>query len=119
MKAVPSCEVGALMVRDQGRADALAKDLEVPRAYSSVDDLLADDKLDAIYVSSPVNLHPEHAIAVAESGKHPADLKDMVSSPGGGTVEALLAFERGGFRAAVLDGVVAAYEKYRALGERG
>jgi predicted dehydrogenase len=83
MKAVPSCEVGALMVRDQGRADALAKDLEVPRAYSSVDDLLADDKLDAIYVSSPVNLHPEHAIAVAESGKHVLCEKPMALTSDG------------------------------------
>ena len=55
---------------------------------------------------------------VQESGRHPADLKDMVSSPGGGTVEALMAFERAGFRAAVLQAVSAAHEKYRALGEQ-
>ena len=54
---------------------------------------------------------------VKESGKHPAELKDMVSSPGGGTVEALMAFEQAGFRGAVLEAVTAAYEKYRALGE--
>ena len=53
---------------------------------------------------------------VKESERHPADLKDMVSSPGGGTVEALMAFERGRFRGVVLEGVNAAYEKYRALG---
>ena len=53
---------------------------------------------------------------VQESGRHPAELKDMVSSPGGGTVEALMAFERAGFRAAVLQAVSDAYEKYRALG---
>ena len=52
-----------------------------------------------------------------ETGRHPADLKDMVSSPGGGTVEALMAFERGGFRGIVLEAVAAAYGKYRALGE--
>ena len=53
---------------------------------------------------------------IEETGRHPADLKDMVSSPGGGTVEALMAFERGGFRGTVLEAVAAAYEKYRALG---
>ena len=55
---------------------------------------------------------------VKESGRHPADLKDMVSSPGGGTVEALLAFEEGSFRATILEAVSAAYEKYRELGEQ-
>ena len=56
---------------------------------------------------------------VQESGRHPADLKDMVSSPGGGTVEALMAFERRGFKGVVLEAVAAAYDKYRLLGERG
>ena len=55
---------------------------------------------------------------VQESGRHPADLKDMVSSPGGGTVEALMAFERRGFKGVVLEAVSAAYDKYRLLGER-
>lgn len=53
---------------------------------------------------------------VKDSGKHPAELKDMVTSPGGTTIEALRAFEDGGFRAAVFGAVSAAYEKSRALG---
>ncbi len=55
---------------------------------------------------------------VKESGKHPAELRDMVTSPGGTTAEALLAFERGAFRAAVLQAVIAAYQKSRLLGEQ-
>ena len=46
-----------------------------------------------------------------ETGRHPAELKAMVTSPGGTTVEALLALEEGGFRAAVINAVIAAYEK--------
>ena len=53
---------------------------------------------------------------VKDSGKHPAELKDMVTSPGGTTIEALKAFEDGGFRAAVFGAVSAAYDKSRALG---
>jgi pyrroline-5-carboxylate reductase len=53
---------------------------------------------------------------VDESGRHPADLKDMVTSPGGTTAEALMAFEQGGFRGVVMDAVSAAYEKSKALG---
>ncbi len=57
------------------------------------------------------------ASLVKETGRHPADLKDMVSSPGGTTVEALMALEEGGFKASVMNAVIAAYEKSLALGE--
>jgi pyrroline-5-carboxylate reductase len=53
---------------------------------------------------------------VDETGRHPAQLKDMVTSPGGTTIEALRTFERGRFRATVIDAVKAAYEKSQALG---
>ena len=56
---------------------------------------------------------------VQESGRHPADLKDMVTSPGGTTIEAILALEKGGFRASVLQAVIAAYAKSKELGEQG
>ena len=54
---------------------------------------------------------------VIESGKHPAQLRDMVTSPGGTTAEALLALEEGEFRATVMNAVIAAYEKAKQLGE--
>jgi pyrroline-5-carboxylate reductase len=55
----------------------------------------------------------------AETGRHPAELRNQVTSPGGTTAEALRAFENGSFRADVLAAVVAAYEKSKALGEGG
>ncbi len=53
---------------------------------------------------------------VLQTGRHPADLKDMVTSPGGTTAEALMVFEEAGFTGAVLQAVAAAYEKSKALG---
>lgn len=47
---------------------------------------------------------------------HPAELRNMVTSPGGTTADALAALERAGFRRAILDAVIAAYEKSRKLG---
>ena len=55
---------------------------------------------------------------VEQTGRHPAELKDMVTSPGGTTIEAVLALERSGFRAGVMEAVVAAYEKSIALGNQ-
>ena len=53
---------------------------------------------------------------IKETGIHPAELKDMVASPGGTTIEALRSLEEGRFRALVLNAVNAAYEKSKALG---
>ena len=50
--------------------------------------------------------------------KHPAELRNMVSSPGGTTVEGLLALEEGAFRADVINAVIASYEKSKMLAEQ-
>lgn len=51
-----------------------------------------------------------------ESGQHPAQLRDMVTSPGGTTAEGILQLEEGGLRALMAHAVIAAYEKAKALG---
>jgi pyrroline-5-carboxylate reductase len=53
--------------------------------------------------------------AVEKTGKHPADLRNMVTSPGGTTTEALLQLEKGGFRYLLLEAVAAAYKKAERL----
>ena len=45
-----------------------------------------------------------------------AMLKNMVTSPGGTTTQALLNLESGGFRSLIISAVTAAYEKAKALG---
>ena len=52
---------------------------------------------------------------VLETGKHPAELKDMVCSPGGTTIEAVKVLEEKGFRAAVIDAMEACAEKSRNM----
>lgn len=52
---------------------------------------------------------------VRETGKHPAELKDMVMSPGGTTAAGVAALERGAFRATVMDAVLSAWQRCREL----
>lgn len=52
---------------------------------------------------------------VLESGMHPGELKDMVCSPGGSTIQGVRVLEEGGMRGAVTDAVIACVEKSRKL----
>ena len=52
---------------------------------------------------------------VEKASKNPADLRNMVTSPGGTTTEALRQLERGGFRSLLLEAVAAAYKKAEHL----
>lgn len=49
------------------------------------------------------------------TGKHPAELKDMVSSPGGTTIAALHTLEKEGFRASLINAVYSAYQRAKEL----
>ncbi|MCR5100857.1 MAG: pyrroline-5-carboxylate reductase [Butyrivibrio sp.] len=52
---------------------------------------------------------------VLETGKHPGELKDMVCSPAGTTIEAVKILEEKGFRGAVIDAVEACINKSKSL----
>jgi len=52
---------------------------------------------------------------VQKTGKHPAELKNMVTSPGGTTTDALFQLEKGGFRSILIEAVAAAFDKAQKL----
>ena len=54
---------------------------------------------------------------VLESGKHPGELKDAVCSPGGSTIQGVRVLEEQGFRGAVMDAVLAAYDRTKEMGK--
>jgi pyrroline-5-carboxylate reductase len=53
-----------------------------------------------------------------ETGKHPGELKDMVCSPAGTTIEGVQMLEAKGFRSAVIDAVEATVNKSKYLAEK-
>ena len=52
-----------------------------------------------------------------KSNKHPAELRNMVTSPGGTSAEALYQLEKGTLRTVLSKAIWAAYERTRSLGE--
>ena len=52
---------------------------------------------------------------VLETGKHPGELKDMVCSPGGTTIEAVRVLEEKGMRSAVIEAMKACVKKGREM----
>jgi predicted dehydrogenase len=63
-------EVSAIASRDLGRAQGVASQLGIPRAYGSYQELLADPALEAIYLAVPNHLHVEWSVRAIEAGKH-------------------------------------------------
>ena len=52
---------------------------------------------------------------VLESGLHPGELKDMVTSPGGTTIEGIRTLEREGMRGAVMEALISCWEKGKKM----
>ena len=53
-----------------------------------------------------------------ESGKHPAELHNMVTSPGGTSAEAIYQMEKGSLRTVLSKAVWAAYQRAVELGHK-
>ena len=69
-EASPDVELVAVASRDLGRAKAYARERGIEHAYGSYEDLLADPKIEAVYISLPNSMHVEWSIQALEAGKH-------------------------------------------------
>ncbi|RDY23874.1 pyrroline-5-carboxylate reductase [Romboutsia maritimum] len=54
---------------------------------------------------------------VLETGKHPGELKDMVCSPGGTTIEAVRVLEEEGMRSSIIKAICACVDKSKKMSE--
>ena len=73
LPAMQSCqfaEVSAVASRSLGSAKAYAKELAIPKAYGSYEEILRDPEVDAIYIPLPNHMHIGPAKLALEAGKH-------------------------------------------------
>ena len=75
-KVLPAMQLGrysvvaAIASRDIHKAQEAAATLQIPKAYGSYEELLADPNIDAIYNPLPNQLHIPWTVRAAEAGKH-------------------------------------------------
>ena len=78
--ATPEAELVAVYSRDQGRAEAFAERHGAQAAYSVLDTLLQDTRVDAVCITSPNALHASQTIQAAQAGKHVLVEKPMATT---------------------------------------
>ena len=71
----------AVASRDPARAEAYARQWEIPRAYGSYEALLSDSDIDAVYISLPNTMHVKWSIKALEAGKHVLCEKPLTRHP--------------------------------------
>jgi 1,5-anhydro-D-fructose reductase (1,5-anhydro-D-mannitol-forming) len=70
IRAQPNGEVVAVASANAERGARFAAETGIPRTYGSVDALLADAAVDAVYISTTNELHHAQTLAAAAAGKH-------------------------------------------------
>src|ERR1035437_277767 len=63
-------EISAIASRDRNKAAGAAKDLGIPTAYGSYEELLQDPRIEAIYNPLPNHLHVPWTLKAVQAGKH-------------------------------------------------
>jgi D-xylose 1-dehydrogenase (NADP+, D-xylono-1,5-lactone-forming) len=63
-------EIFAVASRNRANAQQYARENEIPAAFGSYDELLADPEVEAVYIPLPNSLHVEWSIRALEHGKH-------------------------------------------------
>jgi predicted dehydrogenase len=60
----------AIARKEPGRLGEFAEKFGVERTFTCAEELIEDQRIDAVYLATPVNLHLQHAVLAARAGKH-------------------------------------------------
>jgi predicted dehydrogenase len=66
----PAVHLRGIASRSTAKAEQAARELGMPRAYGSYEELLADKEIEAVYIPLPNHMHAEWVKKAADAGKH-------------------------------------------------
>lgn len=79
-QAHPNAEIAAICQRSPEKLDAIGDAFGIAKRFTSYEELLADDSIDAVHINTPIPDHAPQAIAALEAGKHVACTVPMATS---------------------------------------
>ncbi|WP_461633924.1 Gfo/Idh/MocA family protein [Labilibaculum euxinus] len=68
-KVVNNGAIIAVASRSQDRSTEFAHEFEIPKAYSSYEEMVKNSDIDVVYIATPHNFHLEHARLCLNNGK--------------------------------------------------
>jgi len=78
--ATKGAELVAVCSRGQERAEEFAEKHGAKAAYHSVEEMVRDSRVDAVFIVSPNSLHARHTFLAAQAGKHVISEKPMATT---------------------------------------
>ncbi|MEO1016209.1 MAG: Gfo/Idh/MocA family oxidoreductase [Pseudomonadota bacterium] len=100
IRAQDDTEIRAMMSRDRARGEAFSREFEIAQAYDSLEAMLGDPEIDAVYIGTTNDRHHGEVLAAAAAGKHVLCDKPIATSLAQAS-EMIAACERAGVTLAV------------------
>jgi len=76
----PHAEMYAICQRTESKLNQIGDHFDIPARYSSFDEMLKDNEIDAVHINSPIPNHAEQSIAALLAGKHVACTVPMATT---------------------------------------
>ena len=70
LQSHPQAEMAAICGRNRSRAEEKAAKYSIPQVYTDFREMLAQGRLDAVFVAAPDDLHSEITLAALDAGLH-------------------------------------------------
>ncbi len=76
----PNADMIAICQRSEDQLHRVGDHFNIPARYTSFEEMLQDERIDAVHINSPIPDHAEHSIAALLAGKHVACTVPMAAS---------------------------------------
>ena len=76
----PNAEIVAICQRSEDKLNDIGDHYQIDKRYTSYEDLLLDEEIDAVHINTPIPCHGQQSIAALKAGKHVACTVPMATT---------------------------------------